>query len=40
MKVYYIRHGQSMNNVINDLADVDYDKQRSKDPSLSDLGKL
>ncbi|CAD8175910.1 unnamed protein product [Paramecium octaurelia] len=38
MKIYYVRHGQSMNNIINDLSDQEYEKNRQQDPSLSEQG--
>ncbi|CAD8083551.1 unnamed protein product [Paramecium sonneborni] len=38
MKIYYVRHGQSMNNTINDLSDQEYEKLRQQDPQLSEQG--
>ena len=42
MKFFFIRHGQSSNNIIEEIPDINhqkYEELRSRDPNLSDLGK-
>lgn len=43
MKILFIRHGQSTNNVIEEMPGMNHEKYeelRNKDPSLSENGKI